>query len=34
MDGTIAELPGLGGTYYLTEAAERCAERTGQPLGV
>ena len=29
MDGTIAELPGLGGTHYLSEAAERCAERLG-----
>lgn len=34
MDGTIAELPGLGGTHYLTEAAERCAERTGLAFGV
>jgi rubrerythrin len=34
MDATIAELPGLGGTHYLTEAAERCAERTGKSFGV
>lgn len=34
MDGTIAELPGLGGTHYLTDAAMRCAERTGLPFGV
>jgi hypothetical protein len=32
MDGTIAELPGLGGTHYLSEAAERSAERSGRPL--
>ena len=34
MDGTIAELPGLGGTHYLSEAAERCAERMGLPFGL
>jgi hypothetical protein len=34
MDQTIAELPGLRGTHYLTEAAERSAERTGQPFGM
>lgn len=34
MDGTIAELPGLGGTHYLTEAAERCAERMGLAFGM
>jgi hypothetical protein len=33
MDETIAELPGLDGTNYLSEAAERCAERTGQRFG-
>lgn len=31
MDETIAELPGLDGTHYLSEAAERCAERMGRP---
>jgi rubrerythrin len=34
MDGTIAELPGLGGTHYLSGAAERCAERMGLPFGL
>jgi hypothetical protein len=34
MDETIAELPGLGGTNYLSEAAGRCAERTGHRFGV
>ncbi len=34
MDGTIAELPGLGATHYLSGAAERCAERMGLPFGL
>lgn len=34
MDGTIAGLPGLEGTRYLTEAAERCAERMGLAFGM
>ena len=34
MDGTIAELPGLGGTHYLSEAAEGCAARIGLPFGL
>jgi rubrerythrin len=34
MDGTIAKLPGLAGTHYLTGAAERCAERLGRPFGL
>lgn len=34
MDSTIADLPGLDGTHYLTEAAERCAERLRRPFGM
>ncbi len=34
MDGTIAELPGLEGTHYLSEAAERSAVRLGVPFGM
>jgi rubrerythrin len=33
MDGTIAELPGLDGTHYLSEAAARGLERLGSPFG-
>ena len=34
MDATIAELPGLEGTHYLTEAAERSAARLHIPFGM
>lgn len=34
MDATIAELPGLEGTHYLTIAAEEAAARLGQPFGL
>jgi hypothetical protein len=33
MDGTVAELPGLDGTHYLSEAAARSVERLGRPFG-
>ncbi|MEP7059283.1 MAG: ferritin-like domain-containing protein [Actinomycetota bacterium] len=34
MDGTIARLPGLEGTSYLTTAAEQAAQRLGVPFGL
>jgi len=33
MDGIVAELPGLEGTRYLSEAAGRSVERLGSPFG-
>jgi rubrerythrin len=33
MDGTVAELRGLDGTHYLSEAAARSIERLGRPFG-
>jgi len=33
MDGIVADLPGLEGTQYLTEAAGRSVERLGNPFG-
>jgi rubrerythrin len=34
MDATIADLPGLEGTQYLTNAAKEAAARIGQPFGL
>jgi hypothetical protein len=34
MDGTIARLPGLEGTTYLTTAAVQAARRLGVPFGL
>ena len=34
MDTTVAELPGLEGTHYLSEAAERSVKRLGLPFGM
>ena len=33
MDGIVAELSGLEGTHYLSEAARRSVERLGSPFG-
>jgi rubrerythrin len=33
MDATVAELPGLEGTHYLSDAGREAAERCGTPFG-